>query len=287
MYPMFIAGFLFVGLFFLVYRQTLLNRQEDTRIKDGLALTVHMKRIIDTCQKHRGTSNALLQGNEKVRAQLVSLQADIDALIASEESNNLKPFDQWASFIEHWPRLKKHALAGDLNSQNLVRQHSLMIDGQLSLLDDVMRAHDLHRMMLDRFTRISEICIDTLRVAETVGQTRAVGSGICAHGTCEGADKIILDFLRISVQATTTELIKEINGIKNNELQSELQLASRSIDKTVGQLLSIIDKDVIKDGQISVDSNDYFGVATKAIDEVLKVFGIIIHYASQKQRQMI
>jgi hypothetical protein len=162
-----------------------------------------------------------------------------------------------------------------------------MIDGQLSLLDDVMRAHDLHRMMLDRFTRISEICIDTLRVAETVGQTRAVGSGICAHGTCEGADKIILDFLRISVQATTSELIKEINGIKNNDLQSELQLASRSIDKTVGQLLSIIDKDVIKDGHISVDSNDYFGVATKAIDEVLKVFGIIIHYASQKQRQMI
>jgi hypothetical protein len=287
MYPMFIAGFLFVGLFLLVYRQTTLNRREDTRIKDGLALTVHMKRIIDTCQKHRGTSNALLQGNEKVRAQLVSLQADIDALIASEESNNLKQFDQWASFIEHWPRLKKHALAGDLNSQNLVRQHSLMIDGQLSLLDDVMRAHDLHRMMLDRFTRISEICIDTLRVAETVGQTRAVGSGICAHGTCEGADKIILDFLRISVQATTSELIKEINGIKNNDLQSELQLASRSIDKTVGQLLSIIDKDVIKDGHISVDSNDYFGVATKAIDEVLKVFGIIIHYASQKQRQMI
>jgi hypothetical protein len=112
MYPMFIAGFLFVGLFLLVYRQTTLNRREDTRIKDGLALTVHMKRIIDTCQKHRGTSNALLQGNEKVRAQLVSLQADIDALIASEESNNLKQFDQWSSFIEHWPRLKKTCTSG-------------------------------------------------------------------------------------------------------------------------------------------------------------------------------
>ncbi len=287
MYPMFVAGLTVVGLVALMLRVVALKREEKTRIEHGILLTVHLKRIIDSCQKHRGTSNALNQGNVKVKPQLVNLQGDIDRLISSNESQRLKGFPQWESFTEHWPRLKKHALAGDLKSHNLVRQHSLMIDGQLSLLDDVMRDHDLHRMMLDRWTRVSEVCLDTLRVAETVGQTRAVGAGICARGVCAGADRIILDFLRISVQSTTHELVKQINAIKNDDLHGTLQTASKSIDDSINKLLQMVEGDVMKDGQLHVDSNDYFNISTRAIDEVLKVFGIIIHYASQQHTRMI
>jgi hypothetical protein len=287
MYPKFVAGLTVVGLVAFMLRVVALKREEKTRIEHGILLTVHLKRIIDSCQKHRGTSNALNQGNVKVKPQLVNLQGDIDRLISSNDSQRLKRFPQWESFTEHWPRLKKHALAGDLKSHNLVRQHSLMIDGQLSLLDDVMRDHDLHRMMLDRWTRVSEVCLDTLRVAETVGQTRAVGSGICARGVCAGADRIILDFLRISVQSTTHELVKQINAIKNDDLHGTLQTASKSIDDSINKLLQMVEGDVMKDGQLQIDSNDYFNVSTKAIDEVLKVFGIIIHYASQQHTRMI
>jgi len=287
MYPMLIGGFTVVGLIFLISRLALLRKQEQNRIEQGLVLTVHLKHVIDSCQKHRGTSNAIHQGNAKLKPQLVNLQRDIDRLIHSGDSQLLQRFPQWESFAEHWPRLKKHALAGDLKSHNLVRQHSLMIDGQLSLLDDVMRDHDLHRMMLDRCTRVSEICLDTLRVAETVGQTRAIGSGICAHGTCEGADRIIIDFLRISVQNTTQELLKEINSINNEDLHATLQSASHTIKDSVGKLVNMVETQVLKDGRLQLDSNDYFNTSTRAIDEVLKVFGIIIHYASQQHTRMI
>ncbi|WP_438970373.1 nitrate- and nitrite sensing domain-containing protein [Methylophaga sp.] len=287
MYPMFVGGFTVLCLIFLIGRFVSLRKQERNRIEQGIVLTVHLKRIIDSCQKHRGTSNAINQGNNKLKPQLVNLQSDIDRLVQSNYSDNLQRFPQWESFAEHWPRLKRHALAGDLKSHNLVRQHSLMIDGQLSLLDDVMRDHDLHRMMLDRTTRVSEVCLDTLRVAETVGQTRAIGSGICAHGTCEGADRIIIDFLRISVQNTTQELLKEINSIKNDDLQSKLQGASHSIKSTVEKLVDMVETQVLKEGRLQIDTNDYFNLSTRAIDEVLKVFGIIIHYASHQHRRMI
>lgn len=287
MYPMFIGGLTVIALVVLISRIVLLKKQEKSRIEQGIILTVHVKRIIDSCQKHRGTSNAINQGNTKLKQQLVTLQGDIDRLIHSSDSQLLQRFPQWESFTEHWPRLKKHVLASDLKSHNLVRQHSLMIDGQLSLLDDVMRYHDLHRMMLDRYTRVSEICLDTLRVAETVGQTRAIGSGICAHGACEGADRIIIDFLRISVQNTTRELLKEINSIKNEDLHAHLQSASQAIKESVGKLVDMVDTQVLKEGRLQLDSNDYFTTSTRAIDEVLKVFGIIIHYASQQHRRMI
>lgn len=287
MYPMFIGGVTVLGLIFLFSRLALLRKQEQKRIEQGIVLTVHLKRIIDSCQKHRGTSNAINQGNAKLKPQLVNLQSDIERLIQSSDSRLLQRFPQWESFAEHWPRLKKHALAGDLKSHNLVRQHSLMIDGQLSLLDDVMRDHDLHRMMLDRCTRVSEICLDTLRVAETVGQTRAIGSGICAHGTCEGADRIIIDFLRISVQNTTRELLKEINSIKNDDLHTNLQVAAKAVNDSVSKLVEMVETQVLKEGRLQIDTNDYFNTSTRAIDEVLKVFGIIIHYASQKHTRMI
>ncbi|EEF80182.1 hypothetical protein [Methylophaga thiooxydans] len=287
MYPMFIGGVTVIGLLFLFNRLALLRKQEQKRIEQGIVLTVHLKRIIDSCQKHRGTSNAINQGNAKLKPQLVNLQSDIERLINSTDSRLLQRFPQWESFAEHWPRLKKHALAGDLKSHNLVRQHSLMIDGQLSLLDDVMRDHDLHRMMLDRCTRVSEVCLDTLRVAETVGQTRAIGSGICAHGTCEGADRIIIDFLRISVQNTTRELLKEINSIKNDDLHTTLQAAAKAINDSVSKLVDLVEKQVLKEGRLQIDTNDYFNISTRAIDEVLKVFGIIIHYASQQHTRMI
>lgn len=287
MYPMFIGGLTVACLIMIISRLAVLRREARTRIEQGILLTVHLKRIIDSCQKHRGTSNAVNQGNQKLKSQLASLQGDIDRLISSTDSKKLMRFPQWESFTEHWPRLKKHALAGDLKSHNLVRQHSLMIDGQLSLLDDVMRDHDLHRMMLDRCTRVSEVCLDTLRVAETVGQTRAVGSGICARGVCEGADRIILDFLRISVQSTTNELVKQINTIKNDDLHEPLQAASILIADSIGKLLNMVEGHVLKEGRLQVDSNDYFNTSTRAIDEVLKVFGIIIHYASQQHTRMI
>lgn len=287
MYPMFIGGLTVVCLLVIVSRLALLRREEQSRVEQGILLTVHLKRIIDSCQKHRGTSNAVSQGNDKLKPNLVSLQRDIDQLIASGDSHQLTRFPQWASFAEHWPRLKKHALAGDLKSHNLVRQHSLMIDGQLSLLDDVMHDHDLHRMMLDRCTRVSEICLDTLRVAETVGQTRAIGSGICARGVCEGADRIILDFLRISVQSTTNELVKQIHTIDNHDLKQSLQVASKAISDSIGKLLSMVENHVLQEGKLQLDTNDYFNTSTRAIDEVLKVFGIIIHYASQQHTRMI
>jgi hypothetical protein len=287
MYPIFLGAITVILLLFIISRLALMKKQQKSRIEQGILLTVHVKRIIDSCQKHRGTSNALSQGNTKLKTQLLGLQADIDRLIGSSDSRELQHFPQWASFTEHWPRLKKHALSGDLPSHNLVRQHSLMIDSQLSLLDDVMRQYDLHRMMLDRFTRVSEICLDTLRVAETVGQTRAVGSGICAHGVCEGADRIILEFLRITVETTTHDLIKEINSIKNEDLHSKLQTASSAINDSVSKLVNLVESQVLKDGRIDVDSNDYFNISTRAIDEVLKVFGIIIHHASQQHTRMI
>ncbi|WP_417511321.1 hypothetical protein [Methylophaga sp.] len=287
MYPLIIGGVVVTGMLFIVYKLLSDRYQLRQRVKRGILLTNHLRLVVEHCQKHRGTSNAVISGNEELLPQMIQLQNDIDNLIGSDMSQSLSDFPQWQSFIEHWPRLKQHALDKDLTPQNIVRQHSLMIDGQLMLLDDVMRAHDLHRLMLDPCTRVSEICIDTLRVAETLGYTRAIGSGVCARGTCLAADRILLEFLRISVKTTSERLLSEVKLINNTDLTSSLETSSTAIRQQIDALLEMVDKHVLQRGQLKLDSHEYFTLSTRAIDEVLKIFSIIIQYASKQHTRMI
>jgi len=44
---------------------------------------------------------------------------------------------------------------------------------------------------------------------------------------------------------------------------------------------------VLQRGQLKLDSHEYFNLSTRAIDEVLNIFSIVIQYASQKHTRMI
>jgi len=261
------------------YLQLCWRKQKQTR--QGLAAIIHLKSLIDSCQQHRGTSNAFCLGNHHLRPQLSALQTTINQAVADEKATFLTGFPQWQSFIEHWPRLQKHALAADLKSHQLVRQHNLMIDGQLLLLDDVARYYDLHHVMLDPVTRVSELCLDTLRAAETVGQTRAIGSGICARGRSEGTDAMMLEFLRVSVKSKTDELLRELSAIKNESLVSQFKLATESIKQHTAALLQIVEQQVLTGGEVTLDSRQFFTAASQPIEALMHVFNIIIEHTKK------
>lgn len=183
----------------------------------GLSLLTHIQKIISLSQQHRGTSNAVLQGNDKLKPRLISLQRELGQLISEGDALNLKEFAQWESFVEHWPRLRHRSIDGALDPKNLIRQHNLMIDNQLSLLDDIVSYYDLKSLKLDDMMHVSELCIDILRVVESVAQARGLGAGACAKGKCTGADQISLNFLKVSISATANELFNDL-GIENSSI---------------------------------------------------------------------
>lgn len=274
-----LAGITLLIIGYARYFQLRLRQQKQTR--QGLAAIIHLKLLIDSCQQHRGTSNAFCLGNTDLRGQLLRLQTTIDAAIKDEKAGFLTDFPQWQSFIEHWPRLQKHALEADLKSHQLVRQHNLMIEGQLSLLDDVARFYALHQVMLDPVTRVSALCLDTLRAAETVGQTRAIGSGICARGRAEGTDAMMLEFLRLSVKSKTDELLRELMMIKNDSLVSQFILATESIKQQTTALLKMVEQQVLTGGEVTLDSRQFFTAASQPIEALMQVFNLIIEHTQK------
>lgn len=257
------------------------KKHQSNELKLGLNLLDQIQKLVLSCQQHRGLSNAVLQGDSNLKQQLLNVQQKIDVLIHEGNKMGFKKFAQWMSFADHWPRLKTHALNRDLPSQNLVRQHNVMIEGHLSLMDEIVRYYNLHTIMLDRVTRMSGLCLDTLRVAETVGQTRAIGSGVCARGTCSGVDKIALNFLRISLMATTEHLFEELSSVENKELHTQFNSASQSVKRSVERLLRALDEFVLIEGNTKIDSNEYFKIATKPIEELFSVYSMLLTYGQK------
>lgn len=252
----------------------------------GIALTRYIKSLIDLCQKHRGTSNAVLSGNEELLSSLSSLQHEIDATAGRDISHSLQGFSQWQTFSEHWPRLRSHVNASDLSSIQLVRQHNRLIEALLFLLDDVTRQYGLHTLMLDNMTRVSEVVLDTLRAAETVGQTRAVGAGICARGQAQGGEAILLKFLRISMQSQIQSLSRELTSINNPDLQKSLKSASTDISQYAAELMRLLDQQVLDNVAVHVDAGDYFRLASEPLNALLNVFVIIVDYSARNHAKL-
>jgi hypothetical protein len=268
-------------LIFIV-RSKRVERQEKQYLYQGLMLLKQIQKIVGLIQQHRGISIAIKQGNDKVKFRHASLQNEIDALLDSDDIASLKSFSQWQSFSEHWPRLKSHTLNKTLDTQSLMRQHSAMIEGQLSLIDDVTRDYHLHMIMLDDSIQMSEICIDTIRTTETIAQARGIGMGLCVMGKSEGADDIKLNFLKSSIDSTTSELFEELKAINNPDINTHIGSTSVSIKNSSDKLVNIIDEKILKQEKIGINAQDYFDLATTPIDDLAELFSQIIAYTQKK-----
>jgi hypothetical protein len=262
------------------------RRERGDKFRRGLALMRHIQSLIELSQKHRGSSNAVASGNEELRGTLTTLQREIDAATGREISHSLQQFEQWQTFTEHWSRLQARVNAGDLSSTQLIRQHNRLIEALLFLLDDVTRHYSLHTLMLDNMTRVSEVILDTLRASETIGQTRAVGAGICARGQAHGSEAILLNFLRISMQSQTQALSRELGLINNSELQQSLRAASTNIAHQSDVVLQLLDEQILNRTTVTVDAADYFRLASQPLDALSNIFIIIVDYSARNYAKL-
>ena len=281
-----IAGAFTVAACFAATKQWTVSLRDKRRIKHVISQLIRLKELIDLSQQHRGTSSAVCAGNASLNGKLTFLQQEIDRFIVASENTDMQKLPQWLSFVDHWPRLKKQVQQRNLTSHQVIRQHNAMIEGQLSLFDDLSRLYNLHHFMLDNITRLSELCLDTLRAAEILGQMRAVGSTLCARGHGGGTETMMLSFQRLTANSRIAELLRETAGIRNKDLIAILAGHNDRIERDTDLLLQTIDQQVLIEGAITLSADEYFKTATRAIDTVLNVFSLIINYAADNHAKL-
>lgn len=233
-----------------------LQRNKSYRLKQkaGLQWLSLLKRILSTIQQHRGMTTGYLNGSVELSDQIHSLQKklnfDIEA-IASEKSW-FSDNERWQGISQHWHNLSKNFKSHD--STNNLKQHNLLIQNILYLIDDMAEEHHLLDLKTDKQIPLQIAWREMLVAAEHIGQARALGMAIASTHHCDTTARIRMKYLMQKIEQTTRNAWQQVS-------------CSDEQHRTVQNLQQCIQEKIMVNNP-AINVNDYFTVATRALDSV-------------------
>ena len=229
-----------------------------------LALIAHF-------QQHRGMSSAWLAGDQGFKQRLEGKGREIEACIPSlrdiarREGERVHPcltLNDLDLFRFNWANL--HEKLPGLSVEQSIAQHSFLIEqllhwlaalgeSRVELLLDAPAARGLVRNYASRLPALTE-CL---------GQARALGMSVAARHGCSAVVRVRLMFLVARAEA----LLKQAS-----EAGGEGAVADKAT-RGVQQMARVIRTQMLLSSGITVAAQEYFEVASGAIDHVFAWIG--------------
>ena len=264
----------FIILFFaaiaLLFKFSKLNGGElKKRQLAGLDKIEHLKSLISLIQQHRGLSSALINGDKSVEYKLLNQERNISSLIGKLNDTNIDGLNcRWASFLDHWQRLKRVYIKSD--ALNNFQQHTLLISNLLYLLEDEAESSQLSASMISELPTLGFVWRELVMATENVGQTRAIGTGVATVGSCGQVDKIRLSFLEQHITQTSEKVLSKL-ACTSNEKNAHEQLLKNAYSK-MKALSNVINNELLNAKKVKISQKDYFEIASDTIAALNAIF---------------
>ncbi len=261
---------------------------------DALNLIKQLNHMVKAVQRHRGMSMGLLGGNAIFREELTRLQHQIAerlqlfSAFAGRAHHSLPQRDQeklhsaWLTISHDWQEdsvIDNYELHCHLIEQllallaSLAKQLEQPIAALLAANNEPTQIYATGAVYPNRFKQLEVLHFSTRlmpAVAEQIGRIRALATYTSALGYCDA------DYgskLRYVIQCTRVNNEKLRNQSKRMEsiLEKDSPLLSqlKSYEIKLTFLLNMVEQDVLKEGNITADSNRLFELATDIIDMYL------------------
>ncbi|SEF58253.1 nitrate- and nitrite sensing domain-containing protein [Vibrio hangzhouensis] len=244
--------FVALGVVVIVWKRgSALSKSQKVR-QSGLAHLTTLRQLLAAIQQHRGITNGVLCGDDKLQSRLPALQSDINNHLQTlaRLDDGVRNTNSWRSVEENWPRVRVQFKKWSAE-QNLF-SHNQLLASLLESVEECAQHYRLTELPQKEGESIALLWNDLLRVAECVGQARALGTGVAAKAACSSVERIRLKYLHQSIHRFVT-------------------VQNHSDYPTVKRLLGTIENKVLVLVP-SVAAVDYFDDATAALDEVFRVF---------------
>lgn len=227
-----------------------------------------IKQVIVLSQQHRGLMAAWLNGDKRIKVELDKRKQKINSLIKSLDATNIGNEERWTAFKDHWLRLM--AFEDTENVLNSFEQHTKMIRNLAYFLEDTAEGSYLTSDYLIELPHVGLVWRELVLVAESVGQSRAIGTAVAAQSFCSSVDKIRLNFLTQTIKTTTKETLSTLSYLPEEKKHHRklIDLAEQQIKK----LTDIILHDLINTKKVAVDHHEYYQLATDTIELLNNVF---------------
>ena len=240
-------------------------------LDNTLAACRSLLALVGHFQQHRGMSSALLSGDQGFRSRLDGKGREIEGLIPSlrevarAESARAHPcltLNDLSLFQYNWGLLREK-LAG-LSVEQSIAQHSFLIDQLLQWLAALGESR-VELLLGDRSARglVRNYASRLPALTECLGQARALGMSVAARRGCSAVARVRLMFL----VARAETLLNQANEAGGRGPKAEKAAIA------VQQMARVIRTQMLLSSGISVAAEEYFAIATAAVDSVFAWIG--------------
>ena len=242
---------------------------------EGIKKLEALKRLLVHIQQHRGLSNGELNGDTHLRERVIFITIDISNDWKKLESldSKISSNEHFVGIHTHWMRLKDKYQG--LSVTNNLEQHNRLILNLLYFIEDVSESHHLDYIRFD--TRgIEVIWKELLETAESIGQVRALGTGIVASGGSDSIQRIRIKFLNEKIHRMLKEVMSSLQASldsgSSKELITPLLNRVRDTEASIDKLTALNEAELYKEKGISISSESYFTLASRCMDPLLSLF---------------
>lgn len=256
-----------------VYANIFSNKEQS----DAAEYIEALKDLIVSTQRTRGVTSAYLNGNHSAIVIIYSHREDMKKAIGRMEalplSSDAVISNRATALSLSLIKLNQDAL--EITPKESFDRHCENIAQALMLAQTVSRKG--FQNLNDFSKSASKIMLETiLPLTESIGQMRALGSGIAAKKNLSKSDKYKTQALLGEIKALSGKLHQEIATISHQfgkKYNVNLNTELTRIEKRVLKFIKFTKKELLS-GNIDIDSLTYFDEGTTTVDSVVTLFDI-------------
>ncbi len=241
----------------------------------GIAPARDSLRLIQLTQQHRGLSASALAGNSAAASQRQAKQLEVAAALSKAHASAATLHDAkldatLARVDKEWAALSSEVAGQSLAAPLSFARHTALITEQLSVLDDVANASGivLHPEKSGYFLQASALK-DLPLLSEAMGQLRARGSVVLAHGAASSEDKARLEVLVEVAQSRLAQVRKSMAlAFEDNDALSAATGASlKTAIASTDTAFKLIDDKLVHAENSAFPAGEFFAAMTATIDQ--------------------
>ena len=255
-----------IAIIFLLNKKKKDNQK--TQQKEGIAYIKQIKALITNIQQHRGLTAAWLNGDNSVHAQLLTLKKKISNDMSSIALTPVNVNERYVAFSDHWQRLIK--LNNSLTVANSFEQHTMMIQNLAYLLEDTAENHHLTATYVNDIANIGYVWRELVLAIESLGQSRAIGTGVTTLQFCSSVDKIRLEFLIQRMTKLSDQTLPNLSYLCE-EKNTHIKLINTATDHTK-KLINMMSSELVNKEKVTIGNDEYFSLATLAMSKMNDIF---------------
>jgi len=243
----------------------------------GTGPIIALQKAVQYVQQHRGVSAALLGGNESLTGRLSEIQRDLNHTIEAvdaklkEAEMSAKAVSLWSAQKQRITEIQQAVSARQLKSPESAAQHTKLIADLLFLSEELLDESDL---VIDpvkgTYYLMTATMINAPKLAENMGQMRALGAGFLATGNLTDEGRARLSGLLGNVNMFFFDFMRNIEKSTQSDpkMKAALEVKGNEVKAVIDKTLHMTNQELIQAKELKLPSGEYFAEYTRTIDSI-------------------